>query len=87
VIAVLRESIADAGLRTLLELEQATGLRAMEAIRCRDRSAIWERQLSEGQTAIEVVIGTKGGRPRRTHWVDPARALAAVREALTVLRT
>lgn len=63
--AALREPIADAGLPALLELERAIGLRAMEAIRCRDRLAIWEQQLSEGQA--EVVIGTKGGRPRLTH--------------------
>ena len=54
---------------------------------CRDRLVVWERQLSDGQTAIEVVIGTKGGRPRLTHLVDPARALNAVHEALVVLRT
>lgn len=59
----------------------------MEAIRCRDRLAIWEQQLSEGQTAIDVVIGTKGGRPRLTHLVDSARALAAVREARNVMQS
>ncbi len=56
--------MADSFLRALLELERAIGLRAMEAIRCRDRLAIWEQQLSEGQTAIEVVMGAKCNRPR-----------------------
>ena len=59
----------------------------MEAIRSRDQRARWERQLADGSAAIEVVMGTKGGRPRLTHVPDPVRALAAVREALAVLRT
>ncbi len=85
--AELREVIADDGLRALVALERTLGLRAMEAIRSRDQLAQWERQLADGQAAIEVVMGTKGGRPRLTHLPDPERALAAVREALAVLRT
>ena len=58
----------------------------MEAIRSRDRLAIWERQLREGETTIEVVLGTKGGRTRWVHLVETEHAIAAVREALAVMQ-
>ncbi len=61
------------------------GLQAMEAIRSRDRLVVWERQLTQGQTAIEVVLGTKGGKPRTTHLPNPEQALVVAREALDVL--
>lgn len=84
--AALREAIKDDGLRAMVGMERYLGLRAMEAIRSRDRLIVWERQLAQGQTAIEVVLGTKGGKPRTTHLPNPEQALAVVREALAVLQ-
>lgn len=85
--AELRQAIADEGLRALVGLERHLGLRAMEAIRGRDSLVQWERRLADGHGNIEVVFGTKGGKVRTTHLPNPANALAAVREAISVLDT
>lgn len=73
-----------AGTRAALALQRYCGLRASEAIQSWRSLATWERQLSRGAETIHVLHGTKGGRPRDSHPVDRASALAAIREAKAV---
>ncbi|EGQ63891.1 DNA-binding prophage protein, partial [Acidithiobacillus sp. GGI-221] len=76
---------ASGGIAAVMALQRRLGLRALEALCPRkDTLSRWEREILEGE-AIHVIEGTKGGRPRRQTIIDPASALAAVREALQVL--
>jgi hypothetical protein len=73
------------GPREAMSLQRALGLRAMEAVRCVHSLPQWERQLERG-LPVSVRFGTKGGRPRETHPIDPITALAAVRAARAVVK-
>jgi hypothetical protein len=75
------------GIGETLELQRALGLRAAEAIRAgqTDTLSRWERELRE-HGRMRVVEGTKGGRPRDAHPPNLERALAAVGQALSVLK-
>ena len=71
-----------------LELQRALGLREAEAIRAGQTETLsrWERELRNHGSA-RVVEGTKGGRPREVHPANVERAVVAIQQALSVLRT
>lgn len=80
------EALGRPGIAALAELQYALGLRAMEALMARtDVLERWVRELAEG-SVVNVVEGTKGGRPRAVDVYDRARAVAAVNAALTIAR-
>lgn len=68
------------------ELMRCLGLRALEMV-CSDGSLNrWRRGLLNG-LPVQVVRGTKGGRPRWVVAANPSRALAAVESARKILRS
>jgi site-specific recombinase XerD len=69
-----------------LELQRALGLREAEAIRAGQAETLsrWQHELRE-HGRVRVVEGTKGGRPRHVHPANLERALASIRQALSVL--
>ena len=75
----------DRGVAAAMGLMDKLGLRDREAIQSPDSLARWEKQLEKGKP-VEVVHGTKGGRPREVNPVDRQGALQAVREAREVAR-
>jgi site-specific recombinase XerC len=81
------EQLGRAGIGATLELQRALGLREAEAIRASQKETLarFARELST-KGSIRVIEGTKGGRPRDVHPVNGARALAAIRNAQTILR-
>jgi hypothetical protein len=78
--------LARPGIGATLELQRALGLRAAEAIRAGQTETLsrWDRELRE-RGRVGVVEGTKGGRAREVHPANLARALGAIRQALSVL--
>lgn len=73
----------DRGVAAAMGLMDKLGLRDREAIQSPGSLKTWERQLEKGKP-VEVVHGTKGGRPREVSPVDRQGALQAVREARQV---
>ena len=71
-----------------LELQRALGLREAEAIRAGQTETLsrGEREL-RNHGSVRVVEGTKGGRPREVHPANVERAVVAIQQALSVLRT
>lgn len=67
----------------LSELQASFGLRAQEAVQSAPTLSDWQRALQEGRP-IQVIYGTKGGRPRATFVPNELRprAQAAVDAAL-----
>lgn len=71
--------------QVLSELQRCIGLRMQEAVQSGPSLVSWQRSLHEGRP-LEVVSGTKGGRPRST-FVPPTllpRAREAVAAALVL---
>jgi len=83
----LLKSIDDPRLRAILLLERAFGLRALEALRAGPSLHGWLACLVSGADSIEVVWGTKGGRPRKTRIHDRDRAIASLGCAIDVMGT
>lgn len=75
----------DVGVHACIELQRSLGLRAQEAVRSPESLATWRRALTKSEK-IEVVLGTKGGRPRYVDPADRERALKAVEAALRVCK-
>lgn len=72
------------GMAALLRLERHLGLRGNEAIHAReDTLRRWAREL-QADGRINVLAGTKGGRPRTVDVSDRASASAAIASALAV---
>ncbi|MBN6742613.1 integrase domain-containing protein [Acidithiobacillus sp. MC6.1] len=73
------------GIAAVLALQWTFGLRALEAL-CAEQDTLrrWTREIAKGK--IEVIKGTKGGRPRSETVLDTGLAHAAVQEALGVLQ-
>lgn len=78
-------SQVDPALPVLLRLERHLGLRAIEAIRSGPTLPSWRRQLTSG-VGVTVIHGTKGGRRRDVHAPNRDLALAAVSDALKLLK-
>ncbi len=73
------------GLAAVLALQWTFGLRSLEGLRAgRDTLKRWLQELRRGK--IEVVLGTKGGRPRFVTILDIGAARLATRGALDVLQ-
>ncbi|ECJ3939539.1 DNA-binding protein [Salmonella enterica subsp. salamae] len=72
----------DPGVAATMQLSYVLGLRNKEAIQSAKSLDTWKRTLDKGGNKINVVFGTKGGRPRETTIVDRERVLQAVNYAL-----
>jgi hypothetical protein len=74
------------GIAAALQLERCLGLRGAEALHARtDTLERWQRELDAGGR-VQVIAGTKGGRPRVVTVQHLAPAISAVRQALEVAR-
>lgn len=74
----------DAGFAAALELARLMGLRSQEAVRCGASLTGWQQALAKGNTALHIVFGTKGGRPRDTAVLDREAVSRAVAQALVI---
>ncbi|EBG5295258.1 DNA-binding protein [Salmonella enterica subsp. enterica] len=72
----------DPGVAATMQLSYVLGLRNKEAIQSAKSLDTWKRTLDKGGNKINVVFGTKGGRPRETTIIDRERVLQAVNYAL-----
>ncbi|WP_047683301.1 MULTISPECIES: integrase domain-containing protein [Xenorhabdus] len=63
---------------------QALGLRSQEAVQCRASLKSWRKQLEQPEPKLQVVFGTKGGRPRQTRVLDVAAVQASVEQAIII---
>jgi site-specific recombinase XerD len=81
------QELGRSGIGEVLELQRALGLREAEAIRGGNADTLsrWQRELQERGCA-RVIEGTKGGLSRDVRPANVGRALAAIQNALTVLR-
>ena len=73
------------GAAAALQLQKELGLRAREAVQSVKSLKSWEKALESGKP-VNVLHGTKGGRPRLTMPTDQKSALEAVRTALAVIK-
>ena len=74
----------DPGHAALLELARTYGLRGEEAVQSCQSLKTWKAAIESGATAIKVIFGTKGGKPRDTLIIDRQRALNAVNNAIWI---
>ena len=65
-----------------MELGRALGLRGEEIVQSCQSLKTWKKALQQNKTKLNIVFGTKGGRPRETIIIDRERALNAVNAAL-----
>lgn len=77
----------DPGVAATLRLERAFGLRGKEGIEAWKSLPSWDKALVKGAEKVDVIYGTKGGRPRETQILDRAEALSAVKNAIAVAKT
>lgn len=78
--------IIDEGIRAIIFLEQALGLRGEEAVKSGKSLKTWAKDLKMGRP-VRVIYGTKGGRPRTVFVFDRERAVEAVEVALKIAAT
>lgn len=83
--AALLMRVKDAGLRAILLLERALGLRAKEAVMSVKSLQTWHAAIVAGKREAHVIFGTKGGRPRWAGIVDRDATLSAVEAAISVV--
>jgi len=76
----------DEGLAATIKLARVMGLRSEEAVRCVDSLETWSKDLKEGKDELNVIFGTKGGRPRKTPVIDREAVTEAVEYALHIAR-
>lgn len=77
-------NVGDQGVKMALALQRDLGLRQREAVMARaDTLRRWLRELRDDRK-VQVLEGTKGGRPRSTLVVDHARAYSTVSAALKI---
>ena len=65
-----------------MELGRALGLRGEEVVQSCQSLKTWKKALEQDKTKLNIVFGTKGGRPRETIIINRERALNAVNTAL-----
>lgn len=72
------------GFAAIAELQRALGLRQQEALRGANTDTLtqWQQQLADGYARVS--LGTKGGRSRETIVHSYARAVLAVKNALSI---
>ncbi|CDL79336.1 integrase domain-containing protein [Xenorhabdus cabanillasii] len=68
----------DRGVAAVMQLAYVLGLRTKEAVEAYKSLATWKKALENGHTAVRVVFGTKGGRPRQTVILDRAALYHAI---------
>ncbi|WP_392562173.1 integrase domain-containing protein [Orbus sturtevantii] len=72
-------------LAATLDIAVTLGLRGEEAVQSCQSMKTWQKALQTGHTKIQVVFGTKGGRPRDVHIINPQQALHVINNALTIM--
>lgn len=72
-------------LAATLNIAFTLGLRGEEAVQSCQSMKTWQKALQQGRTTLHVVFGTKGGRPRDVHIIDPQQTLQTVNNALTIM--
>lgn len=85
--AVYLAAQRDAGVAMALQVADALGLRAQEAVQGAASLGTWLRQVESG-AAVRVTLGTKGGRPRHVHIhpQDRANVAQTLRAAVELAR-
>lgn len=73
-----------AGLAATLELARTFGLRSEEAVQSIHSLHTWQTAIEKGDNTINVIFGTKGGRPRETLILDRERATNAINTAIQI---
>ncbi|MDE9493717.1 integrase domain-containing protein [Xenorhabdus bovienii] len=68
----------DRRVAAVMQLAYVLGLRTKEAVEAYKSLATWKKALENGHTAVRVVFGTKGGRPRQTLILDRAALQHAI---------
>lgn len=78
--------VADKGVAAAIQICRELGLRRTEAVMA-DANTLkrWLKRIENGER-VEIVRGTKGGRPRETMYPSQSRAQDAVANALRVAR-
>ncbi|PHM25811.1 integrase domain-containing protein [Xenorhabdus budapestensis] len=74
----------DAGFAVTLKLARLLGLRSQEAVQCSASLKSWRKQLEQPEPKLQVVFGTKCGRPRQTRVLDVAAVKEAVEQAIII---
>lgn len=72
-------------LAATLDIAVTLGLRGEEAVQSCQSMKTWQKALQQGKTTLHVVFGTKGGRPRDVHIINPQQTLQVVNNALTIM--
>ncbi|XKM13297.1 integrase domain-containing protein [Orbaceae bacterium ac157xtp] len=73
-------------LAATLDVAITLGLRGEEAVQSYKSMQTWQKALQKGQTRIQVVFGTKGGRPREVYIINPQKTLQVVNNALAMMQ-
>lgn len=72
----------DQGFSLVIELMSMFGLRIREAITSPKSLAMWLKALEKGSDYIDLVFGSKGGRPRRTRIFNKEEAIGLIRRCI-----
>lgn len=72
------------GVAAILQLSRCLGLREEEAVQSVKSLKTWQQSIENNQLRVNVVFGTKGGRPRETTVFDKEGTLNAIKFALKV---
>lgn len=75
----------DEGVAACLWLCRVFGLRSQESVMAPNSLLTWRRNLMRGETSIQVIFGTKGGRTREVKVVNIEKALEAVDFCISVM--
>lgn len=72
----------DEGVSLLIELMNQFGLRIREAITSPKSLTMWLRALEKGSDYIDLIFGSKGGRPRRTRIFNKDEAIDLIKRCI-----
>lgn len=72
----------DPGVALAVELSRYAGLRTEEAVQSAKSLKTWRQSLINGSDRVQVVFGTKGGRPRETTIFDREKVLSILDKAV-----
>lgn len=72
------------GVAAILQLSRCLGLREEEAVQSVKSLHRWKQEIENNQSRVNVVFGTKGGRPRETTVLNHEKTLHAINFALKV---
>ena len=75
------QSIYQQPLQKSPALAVTLGLRSEEAVQSRKSMKTWQKVLQTGHTKIQVIFGTKDGRLRDVHTINPLQTLQDVNNA------